>query len=78
MVFICRLGRNGRSPATGCQDEFLNAKAKKIENNVYIKRLLFLIDKRIIFEKYKIGIKIKKYYLLKYGLLNLGPFFIIS
>ena len=27
---------------------------------------------------YKVGIKIKKYYLLKYGLLNLGPFFIIS
>ena len=33
------------------EHEFLNAKAKKIENNVYIKGLLFLTDKRIIFEK---------------------------
>ncbi|WP_337860415.1 zinc ribbon domain-containing protein [Ferroplasma sp.] len=33
------------------EHEFLNAKAKKIENNVYVKGLLFLTDKRVIFEK---------------------------
>jgi rubrerythrin len=33
------------------EHEFLNSKAKKIENNVYTKGLLFLTDKRIIFEK---------------------------
>jgi hypothetical protein len=33
------------------EHEFLTAKAKKIENNVYVNGLLFLTDKRIIFEK---------------------------
>jgi rubrerythrin len=33
------------------EHEFLNSKAKKIVNNNYIKGLLFLTDKRVIFEK---------------------------
>ncbi|KQB34760.1 hypothetical protein AOG54_00600 [Acidiplasma aeolicum] len=33
------------------EHEFLSARAKKIENNVYIDGNLFLTDKRIIFEK---------------------------